>query len=297
MISAAHRALLFFALTSALSLPSAQARFTCEGLLSLKYRFHYEICDHPKLPERARSAIFTSLGTVTKLFSGIREVFTKSASEMLSATGARTIIELGSGGGQGLTELSKGLGPDHPDIRYVATDLVPQVESWRHEFRGVREIDFVETSVSFQRFSEELDDVALKGNILAVVSAFHHVTNAEARAFFETASARGAHVLIIEPLERDYKSLLLSLGATGPALLSPFLAKKLGWRQRLELAVFNWLIPIVPAAFVHDGVVSTLRQRTADEWREILRGLPVHVEFERGLGPFRNFTVLKVFAR
>ncbi len=127
------------------------------------------------------------------------------------------------------------------------------------------------------------------------ISSFHHITDQDARTFLEKAAMVHANILIAEPLSRNVKSALMSIAAALPSLLTPITARDISFQARLRLALYHWVLPVVPATFIHDGVVSTLRQRSIQDWKRLTKGLPFRVEIATQQGQLKNYTILKFY--
>ena len=255
--------------------------------IKLPYYFGIEICERPELPNKIRSQVFDALGTAARLFSGIQKVFPALITQVqndiakqvgLKANSSFRWIELGSGGGETINWIDDSI--YQSKFSYVLTDHYPHPDLWNRKIDKFnddrkKKIIAVNNSVSFSNFAEvlpkEIADIESNlnvTNVILVVSAFHHIPNKDLLVFFEQASKLKSHVVVLEPLERDLKSLLISTAATFPSLLMPVISyqpKKTlikNFKIQLELALTHWIFPIVPFIFLHDGFVSVTRQRT-----------------------------------
>ncbi|MGK5085049.1 hypothetical protein WDW37_17305 [Bdellovibrionota bacterium FG-1] len=135
----------------------------------------------------------------------------------------------------------------------------------------------------------------LRGSIILLVTAFHHVSSANARDFLERSARAGASVLVVEPLDRNLKGIVLGGLLFLPALLFPIRTLLRSWPglgRWMRLAAFHWVIPLIPFFLSHDGIVSARRQRTSDDWDALIHGLPYELIIRPNLGLMRNFSVV-----
>ena len=254
----------------------------------MRYAYHFEFCERPELPEWLRGDLLLSLAWTQNLF-GLTNVLGTTVPEFLKKSGAHALVELGSGSGDGLVHVSRGLPLSFP---ILATDFFPHPALWQSRLGEIMGARWSTVKVGFDNFHEVLAAERLEGSALLMTTAFHHIPPDAARRFLENAAAVGAHVIVVEPLERTMLGVFLG-GATGlPALVFPLLARGVGFFRRLRMAVFHWAVPLIPAFLSHDGVVSSLRQRTHSDWQELLSGLPFELDVRKNLGILGNFSVL-----
>ncbi|MDH4467474.1 MAG: hypothetical protein QE271_05395 [Bacteriovoracaceae bacterium] len=270
----------------------------------IPYRFGHEICESANLNEKVRSDVFSSITTITRWFSGIQKILPTILEEVfvkLNGPSNLNVFELGSGSGIGSEILSNYFHKHHPEsnTNFYITDLYPQIDAWegliaRSKKNNDNNIYFIKTPVNFSSFAQDIPPptYANKKNLIIVVSAFHHIPNENLDPFFEQAKKMEAHVLVIEPLERDFYSLFIAIAATAPATLSPIFSS-VGWSERLRMIFTHWVFPIVPFIFIHDGFMSVLRQRTDDDFNNFLNSnpntTPYKLSSKSGLGQFKNY--------
>ena len=261
----------------------------------MRYAYHFEFCERPEMPEWLRGDLFLSLGFIQDLF-GLRRILDETVPSLVLNCGAKRVIELGCGSGQGLARVAHAL----PHLPMLATDVYPHPQLWAEALKGQKAVTWSERSVGFDDFDQVLSDDLLQGSVLLLMAAFHHAPPARARKFLERAARCGSSIIIVEPLERTALGVLLGASAALPALVYPIRALVLGHQHGLparviawlRLAVFHWVIPLIPLILFHDGVVSAFRQRTTPDWLELTQGLPFTLEARQGLGPFRNFSAV-----
>jgi hypothetical protein len=259
----------------------------------LPYAYHFEFCERPGLPEWLRGDLFSTLAWVQDSF-GLGRVLAGEAAGLVASSGARRVIELGSGSGDGLRSLASGL---PRGIEVVATDLYPRPAVWRERLSGVSGARWIETPISFDDFETPIGKGELAGAVVLFVAAFHHVPREKARELLKRLAGCQAHVLIVEPLGRDLKGLILGALCGIPTLLYPVLARGVSLARRLRLALFHLCLPVIPFILCHDGAVSAFRQRRRRDWEELVRDTPYALVERPGLGLLRNFSVTMLVHR
>ena len=92
---------------------------------------------------------------------------------------------------------------------------------------------------------------------------------AQAEAILRDAWERGRGIGIFEVTERSLAGLAQTMmGPLSTLMLTPFVRP-----YRFSRLVFTYAVPIVPALFLFDGLVSNLRTYTQDELRAMTRSL------------------------
>lgn len=251
-----------------------------------KFCYHYEICELAFLPEGIRSSVFKSLATTTERFSDLGEVLSRKVETRLKEKNYKRIIEMGSGSGYSATELAKRF----PNKEVLITDRFPQVDYWKKSTRKNKNLNFIENSVSFETIAKDIPAKTLKGSLVVIVSAFHHIQTTQAKKFIADVNKAGADILILEPFGRNYYGMAIGLANTVPALATPILAREVTIRERFQLMLYHWLLPVVPVIFTHDGLVSAIRQRGLKEFKGLAEETNYRVTRSKSLGKFRNFT-------
>lgn len=270
----------------------------------MRYAYHFEFCERPELPDWIRGDVFSTLAFVQMSF-GLKDVLRGSVPVRVRELAARRLVELGSGDGSGLALVAGALAGTKAKL--VASDKYPQSARWRETLHGFANVHFLDEPLGF----EELERIFIEGaeqecgrtgsTALLLSCAFHHMSKNAARAFLERAAACRAHVIVVEPLSRGLAGLMLG-GASGlAALIYPLFVRveRRGMSSFflwLRLVLATWIIPVIPFVLSHDGVVSALRQRTRQEWLDLIHDLPFDFEIDERLGFFKNFSVVRLKA-
>jgi hypothetical protein len=143
--------------------------------------------------------------------------------------------------------------------RFILTDLQPQLDAWqsaRDQFPGA--IDFVAEPVDATAIPREIAG----GRARIIINAFHHFPPELARSILRDAVEGSAGVFIAEPWERNP----LRFGTFIPVgvlalLVNPILSHRdRGWK-----ALMTFASPVVAAASLWDGLVSTMRVYSRQE--------------------------------
>lgn len=258
----------------------------------MRYAYHFEFCERPEMPEWFRGDLFLSLGFVQNSF-GLGRVLAGEVPELINLSGARRVIELGCGSGEGLERVARA----RPQLPVLATDKYPHPQLWAERLAGLKHVRWCSRSVGFDDFDRVLGSAELKDSVLLLNATFHHANPNEARAFLERAARVGVSLVIVEPLARSLLGAVQGLAVALPALLFPLYNAFSGGLLRgpaawLRQAVLHWVLPLIPLTLAHDGVVSAFRQRTQLDWGELVEKLPFHVVSRQGLGPFKNFSAV-----
>jgi len=103
------------------------------------------------------------------------------------------------------------------------------------------------------------------GGFRTMFSAFHHFAPAAAGRVLADAAARGEEIAVFEATRRDARTILLTCLTPLVVLLgTPFVRP-----FRCSRLLLTYVVPVIPAVVLFDGVVSCLRTYTPDELRAI----------------------------
>ena len=242
----------------------------------------FEFCTSSYLSDSLRSRVFKSLSEVEDRtgLAEVREGVVQPAIvrlELQQGKAAR-VWELGSGSGDFVFKWASA----DRGRTFVLTDLFPQASIWSKQIQDTHLADRV-TFESKPVNSSDLSHLEFEaGDVVLTVAMFHHLSPKEAQELLKTIVARHLHLVIVEPLSRTWKDVVMAtgVGALG-AWYSP--EARQDWR--------------VPAVLSFDGVVSALRQYTRPEIQSMVvaaGGSDYRVQESAGLGTFKTFRVLIV---
>jgi hypothetical protein len=251
-------------------------------------RIHFiEIHDQPWVPASLRDAVTDALQfgfNLLRIYAPVVPLLeraldaTQNQIDSLPPEHGRSIVDLCSGGAGPWLDLSRrlnrqslksdGTGREAPkvDVRIRLTDKYPNVRA----FQKTKEAS--ENYITFDSRSIDAMNVPadLKG-LRTLFTSFHHFPPDEARAILQNAVNAGEGIGIFEvprraPLTVALTFALVLLLFLGTPWIRPFRWSRLLW---------TFLIPIIPAVLLFDGVVSCLRAYSPQELEEVIGKLNV----------------------
>ncbi len=236
----------------------------------------FEFNDLPWVPAPVRDTVVESLARTLawgRMLDGLVEPFER----FLRDTGAREVLEIGSGAGgpaeilSGAIERRGGVSP-----RFILTDLHPRVEVWERARRARPScIDFEPASVDATRVPSEL----AHGRARSIVNVLHHFPRELATAVLEDAVRGSPGIFVAEGFERNPLMFANYAVAGLPALaLNPILSPK----DRLAKAALTWLSPVALGVSLWDGLVSTMRVWSEAELRDMVAPFGGHWRWDYG---------------
>ncbi|MFY9644287.1 MAG: hypothetical protein WAK29_03865 [Terriglobales bacterium] len=191
--------------------------------------------------------------------------------------GAQTVIDLCSGGGGPWLDLSRKLErrasaetagkaeeKTAPLLHVLLTDKYPNLRASQNIRAASRD------HIIFYTDPVDATDVPkdLKG-LRTMFTSFHHFPPDKARAILQNAVNAGEGIAIFEAPRRALSTIalvfawiLLLFGCT--PWIRPF---------RWSRLLFTYLVPIIPAVLLFDGIVSCLRTYRPEELREMVESL------------------------
>jgi SAM-dependent methyltransferase len=223
-----------------------------------------EISDEEWCPRSIRHAVTDFTRFVTEM-SGAYHPVAPLLADALRRTGARRVLDLGSGAAGPWLGLLPKLRDRGTDVAVCLTDLNPNVEAFERARRLSGEaVTFHPKPVDATQVPAELP------GFRTIFSAFHHLRPAQARALLADAVAKGEGVGVFECANRSL--LTLAAGAvTTPLrvlLTAPFI-RPFRWSRLF----WTYLVPVLPFILAFDVVVSCLRIYSVPELRELTTGL------------------------
>ncbi|KAJ4190171.1 hypothetical protein NW755_005310 [Fusarium falciforme] len=161
---------------------------------------------------------------------------------------------------------SRGASP----VRFVLTDLHPNVEAWDAVTKRNPLVTYEREPVDASAAPEHLsrrDDGTKPFRLFNL--AFHHFDDDLAKAILRDTIQTSEGFAIFELQDRSFASFVaVTLLGIGAILSAPLYAWK--WRSPATF-IFSCLTPILPFVLAFDGYVSALRTRTPDEVEVLLR--------------------------
>ena len=227
----------------------------------------FEFNDEHWTPAPLRDVLVEALSR-TLDWGGMTRAMVEPFQRFLQESGARDILDIGSGAGGPARVLVRELersGREAP--RFILTDLHPRVEAWEQLRREhPRIIDFEPMSVDATCIPERI----ASGRVRCIINALHHLPPELARGVLLDAVQGSRGVFVAEGFERNPLRYLSFVPAGLPAL---FCTPLLSPRDRLAKALLTYASPAALAVSVWDGLVSTLRVYSEEELREMVSPL------------------------
>ena len=231
-------------------------------------RLHlFEFNDSSWAPRAVRDTIVESLSRTLgwgHLLSGLVAPFERFVRD----AGVTEVLDVCAGGGgpaRILVQEIRRAGRTPP--RFILTDLFPQEEAWEAARAAFPEhIQFIARPIDATAIPA---DVA-GGRARVIVNAFHHFPPSLAQSILRDAVIGSAGVFIAEPFVRNPLRFASLVPAGALAVLAnPWLAS----RQRLTKAALTFATPVIFAASLWDGLVSTMRVYSEAELRAMVAPL------------------------
>jgi hypothetical protein len=237
----------------------------------------FEFCDQHWVPAGARECLFEIMDVCNSGLRSFNNRVADAAIALAREAGFDTIVELGAGRAPVTTSLAER--SESAGLRLVPCDLTPN-EAVYQDLAG-RYPDRVEPIYTPVDITEPQN--AFNSSVLILAGMMHHIPFGIRFAVIKALSESHSRIAMFEPLKRTPMSIFLTTLAVFPSLWLPItFIRRPG---RLRRFFWCWLLPIVPAMFVWDGVTSCLRQWTPREWQEVFARLgdnANHVEIQSG---------------
>ncbi|MDB5336904.1 MAG: hypothetical protein JWN70_2523 [Planctomycetaceae bacterium] len=230
----------------------------------MKRRHLFEWEDQAWLPVVFRNFITDHLRyfLTRKVRGPVNRAIAGHLKSVLIKTGGKQIIDLCAGAGGPLLEVQRILSEDMDEpVEVLLTDLYPNVEAFRRrEVEGGGAIKARYDSIS--AFDVPLGLSGLR----TLFTALHHFEPEGARQLLADAAHKRQPIAVFELLERTPRMFIL----TGLfSLWQSFALTPVVGRLTLQRFLLTYVIPIAPAIFLWDGLVSVLRTYSPEELREM----------------------------
>jgi hypothetical protein len=224
-----------------------------------------ELHEQPWFPRVWRDLLTDFLSFYTAAFrpyAGVAQVL----ANVLERSGSHSIVDLCSGAGTPVLSLIDALDRSSLSLqRITLSDKYPNVSALRSAARSLPgRVVGLESPIDARSVPPDIE------GFRTVFGSFHHFDPQTARQVLADAVQCRQAIGVFEFTERS----LLLWGL--PILSSPILVwlatpfiKPLTWRRLL----WTYLVPVVPALAVWDGMVSVLRTYTIEELEELARGI------------------------
>jgi hypothetical protein len=230
-------------------------------------RIHFiEIADQAWCPQPIKNAVTDYCRfvlTLSKTYQAIAPLLAGA----LQRTGARRVLDLGSGAAGPWIELQPLVRQLGVDVSVCLSDHYPNIQALERARCLTRQaINYLSEPVDATRVPRELS------GFRTMFTAFHHLRPEQARAMLADAVAKGEGIAVFEPGERNFLILLLfPLLLVTPLrvlIATPFI-RPFRWSRLL----WTYLVPAVPLVLLFDSIISVLRLYSVHELRGLTAGL------------------------
>jgi SAM-dependent methyltransferase len=217
-----------------------------------------ELHDQPWFPSFLRDEVTDALQYGLTLFT-LYEPIAPILQSLLEKTAATRIVDLCSGGGGPLLELSRAI-PLDGKLQILLTDKYPNRRAFdRIRTASMQRVEFRSEPVDAMHVPRDLTGVR------TIFTSFHHFPPEQAAALLRDAMEARQPIGIFEITARA-----LSAVAWIPAwALFAFLCAPLIRPFRWSRLLWTDVIPVVPVVLLFDGIVSCLRSYRPNELLDI----------------------------
>jgi hypothetical protein len=222
----------------------------------MKRRQLVELEDLEWWPRVFRNATTGYLATALRL-AGTYSVIAPRLADAIRRCGATKVVDLCSGGGGPWAQLLPALRLAGVNPEICLTDKYPDTTAFARVAGSVEGVRFESESVSATEVPERL------AGFRTLFTAFHHFRPADARAILAAAVRQGQGVAVFEATARTPASLAMMLLVPIVVWVLMPLVRPI----RLSTLFWTYVIPVIPAAVLFDGIVSCLRIYTPDEMK------------------------------
>lgn len=223
------------------------------------------------MPHGVRDAVTDYLHVMTKIARPYRPVVDLLA-DALRRAGARTVVDLASGGSGPWPQLRPALARRGVEVDVVLTDLYPN-RAAAARAAGVPGVRYRTEPVDAVR-----PPAGLRG-FRTLFSTFHHFEPDDAAALLRNAATDGAGIAVFEAVQRTPAVFAGALLAPFPLLvvaplMRPFRVSRLFW---------TYLVPAAPLTVLWDAMASCRKAYAPDEMLEIARAARAEYDWRAGV--------------
>lgn len=182
--------------------------------------------------------------------------------DTLAATGENSIIDLCSGGGGYIEQVSEGLSSlGNTGFTITLTDKYPNREAFEYiKEKSNGKIDYCDFSVDVFQVPKDL-----KG-LRVLFSAIHHFRPAQVKEILQNAVNTKTAIAFFDGGEKGILPILglLIIHPVAFLLCTPFFKP-----FKLSRIFFTYILPLIPLYTIWDGIVSVLRMYKPQELKKI----------------------------
>ena len=235
-------------------------------------RIHFiEIGDEPWCPLAIRRGVTDYCRFVTEVTGAFNAVAPLLAGA-LKKTGARSILDMGSGAGGPWLRLQPLLRQLGVDVPVCLSDHDPNIEALERARRL--------SGGAITYHAEPVDATQVPAELTGfrtIFSAFHHLRPDQARAALADAAAKGQGIAVFDWTRPSILLFPLLLGTPLRVMIATPFIRPFRWSRLF----WTYLVPALPLVLLFDMVVSLLRVYSQQELRDLTAGLD-HYHWEVG---------------
>jgi hypothetical protein len=229
----------------------------------MKRRHLIEIEDQSWCPRAVRDGLTDYLQFIlgaTNTYGAAKPIISRS----LQRLGTARVVDLCSGAGGPWPSLQADLAKAGLSISVCLTDRYPNLQALQGS-KGVaqRTIIYYPEPVDATQVPSELT------GFRTMFTAFHHFHPEHAAAVLADAVSKRQGIGIFEGTERSLLALVLMLFTPVMMLVVTPLIRPFRWSRFL----WTYVVPVVPAVVLFDGMVSCLRSYNAEELQALTASL------------------------
>jgi hypothetical protein len=239
----------------------------------------FEFEDLSWFPNTIRESMMDCLCFIIKMLN-IYEPIIPLIMEGLQKTNSKQIVDLCSGGGGAMEQISQNINRQSDDkIKIVVTDKFPNVSAFKLlATKSKSDISFLETSIDAANVP-----LTLIG-FRTIFSAFHHFRKPFAKSVIQNAVNSKSGIGIFDGGDKNI-FIIIGLIIIYPFIFffcTPFFRP-----FRFSRLFFTYLIPIIPTCQIWDGIVSIIRLYKPDELLKIATEVDTETYYWRA-GKMKN---------
>jgi hypothetical protein len=225
-----------------------------------------EIEDCSWLPNCIREGMIVAIGHLLRFLNVYRPAFEEY---FAWGQGGSRILDMASGSGNHIDEFIAWKSIEKPDERFpkiCLSDFYPNVDQFKKIVnRHPGQVDFTPDKVNAVNAAPEM----ARGR-RSIFTAFHHFHPDQARAILLDAALHSEGLFIYEPTQRTFRHLISNLSGLSFSLIALFRGGSFTWKR----AFFTYLCPLIPLFLFCDGIISTFRSYTREEFQAMIDTLP-----------------------
>lgn len=198
--------------------------------------------------------------------SGHARLLAPTLGRALRATGATRVIDLCSGAGGPIGEVTDALAESGQPVQALLTDRYPNARAFQAASQG--------HGGRIEARLEPVDATAVPAELSGlrtIFNAFHHFRPEAARAILADAARARQPIAVFEIVSREPLMLLAMLMTPLTVTLTLPFWRPFNWKWVL----FTWILPLMQLFVLWDGLVSWLRIYSVPELRELVADLQV----------------------